>query len=251
MHDLPTDMKLTPKISVGLVAYNGVEHIRCALDSIARQSYKNLELIVVDGDSTDGTKDILKEYADHISVLISEPDNGIYDAMNKVCLHSTGDWLIFLGCDDELLDTLGSVAKFMTNPDAVYYGDVIFRSSGNYYGGKFSKFRLMEQNICHHALFYPRAIYRRYFYSLNYPWLADYAYNLNLMGLGIEFVYSGVVVSIYNDKGGSSSGDADFNRDKARLLLAAFGPAYAMAWVARRYMISIKLLFLHLLPRRR
>ena len=127
MHDLPSEMKNSPpKISVGLVVYNGVEHIRSALDSIVRQSYKNIELIVVDGGSTDGTLDVLHEYAEHISVLVSEPDKGIYDAMNKVCSLATGDWLIFLGCDDNLFDTLGNVAELMTDPDTVYHGDVIF-----------------------------------------------------------------------------------------------------------------------------
>lgn len=97
MHDLPSELKNSPpKISIGLVVYNGAEHIRCALDSIVRQSYKNIELIVVDGGSTDGTQDVLNEYAEHISVLVSEPDKGIYDAMNKVNSLATGDWLFFL-----------------------------------------------------------------------------------------------------------------------------------------------------------
>ena len=235
MHDLSSEMKSSyPKISIGLVVYNGVEHIRSALDSIARQSYRSIELIVVDGGSTDGTKNVLSEYADHISVLVSEPDKGIYDAMNKVCSLATGDWLIFLGCDDVLLDTLKNMPELMINPDAVYYGDVIVSSSGKIYGGVFSNYRLMRQNICHQALFYPRSVYKKYSYSLNYKWLADYVYNLQLLGDAIPFVYTGVVVSIFNDKGMSSQGDADFSRDQIKLMRATFGNTPVLIEALRR-----------------
>ena len=145
MRSLSSDMKNSfPKVSIGVVVYNGVEHIRNVLDSIVGQSYRNIELIVVDGDSKDGTQNVLNEYAQHISTLVSEPDKGIYDAMNKVCSLATGDWLIFLGCDDVLFDALSSIAKQMSDPDSVYYGDVVLRSSGNIYGGKFSKRKLAK-----------------------------------------------------------------------------------------------------------
>ena len=228
-----------PTISIGLVVYNGIQHIRAALESIVRQSYKNIELIVVDGDSKDGTKDILQEYAGHISAMVSEPDKGIYDAMNKVCSLATGDWLIFLGCDDELLDSLEHSVEFMTDPNSVYYGDVVFRSSGKIYGGKFSKFRLLKQNICHQALFYPRAVYEKFSYNLNYRWMADYVYNLKLMESGIRFIHMGVVISLFNDKGGSSGGDVDVRKDQIRLVYAAFGPLYALVLIARKFAKSV------------
>lgn len=228
-NELPYEMKSNPpKISIGLVVYNGAEHIRTALDSIVRQSYKNIELIVVDGDSNDGTQNILKEYAEHISAQVSEPDKGIYDAMNKACSLATGDWLIFLGCDDVLLDALGKISGQMADPDAVYYGDAIFRSSGNTFGGKFSKFRLARQNFCHQAMFYPRSVYKKYSYSLDYRWLADYAYNITLVGAAIPFVYLAEVVSVFNDKGGSSQGDVEFENRKFSLICSSLGSMYAL-----------------------
>ncbi|HTN94179.1 MAG TPA: glycosyltransferase family 2 protein [Gallionella sp.] len=223
-----------PKISIGIVVYNGIEHIRNALESVIRQPYKNLELIVVDGGSADGTQDALKEYAERIYALVSERDQGIYDAMNKVCSLATGDWLLFLGCDDVLLDKLGEVAAMLKRPDTVYYGDVIKRSSGKIYGGRFSKYRLMRYNICHQSLFYPKSVYTRYSYNLEYRWLADYAYNLKLIGDKVPFVHMGVVVSIYNDKGGSAPGDADLSRDQLRLIREAFGDTYALIEVLCR-----------------
>ena len=224
----------TPHISVGIVVYNGIEHIRSALDSIVRQSYKNIELIVVDGDSKDGTKNVLSEYAEHISVLVSEPDKGIYDAMNKVCSLATGDWLIFLGCDDVLLDVLGNVAEHMSDPDSVYYGDAVLRSSGNIYGGKFSKHRLARMNFCHQAVFYPRSVYGKYSYSLEYRWLADYAYNIKLVGDGIPFSYAAEVISVFNDKGGSSLGDAEFEKNKLDLIRSSLGAPYVLLEMLQR-----------------
>lgn len=229
MHDLPSGMTSTlPKISIGLVVYNGAEHIISVLDSIVRQPYKDIELIVVDGASNDGTQNILNEYAEHIFVLVSEPDKGIYDAMNKVCSLATGDWLIFLGCDDVLLEALGNITEQMSDPDAVYYGDVIFRSSGNIYGGKFSKYRLARQNFCHQAMFYPKAVYKKYSYSLDYKWMADYAYNIKLVGAAVPFVYIQEVVSVFNDKGGSSQGDAEFEKRKICLIRSSLGLMYAL-----------------------
>ena len=235
MHDLSSEMKRSsPKISIGLVVYNGAGHIRDVLDSIVKQPYRNIELIVVDGGSTDGTQNVLRKYAEHISVMVSEPDKGIYDAMNKVCSLATGDWLIFLGCDDVLLDWLGNITGLMTNPYKIYYGDVIVLSSGKIFGGKFSKLRLMKENFCHQAIFYPRLVYKKYSYSLDYNWFADYVYNLKLLGDAVPFAYIGVVVSIYNDKGGSSRGDAEFEKRKISLIRSSLGTTYALIEILRR-----------------
>jgi len=240
INDLSSEMKSSsPKISIGLVVYNGAEHIRCVLDSIVRQAYRNIELIIVDGGSTDSTLSVLSEYSKYISVLVSEQDKGIYDAMNKVCLLATGEWLIFLGCDDELLDALGNITRQMNDSDSVYYGDAIFRSSGNIYGGKFSKRRLAQMNFCHQAVFYPRSIYKKYCYGLDYKWLADYAYNLKLVGIGIPFVYVKEVVSVYNDKGGSSQGDAEFEKKKISLICSSLGPMYASLEILRRLKVRL------------
>ena len=224
----------SPKISIGIVVFNGVEHIKRALDSVIGQPYKNIELIVMDGGSTDGTQNVLNEYAEHFSVLVSESDKGIYDAMNKVCSLANGDWLIFLGCDDILVDTLGTIAGKMTNSEAVYYGDTIFSSTGAIFGGKFSKYRLMQHNICHQAMFYPRHAYKNNSYDLNYEWLADYEYNIRLLGKAYPFVYLAEIVSIFNDKGGSSLGDVVFEKKKLQLIRESFGIPYVLLEIAKR-----------------
>jgi glycosyltransferase involved in cell wall biosynthesis len=228
-----------PKISIGIVVYNCVEHIRVAIESVVKQPYKHIELIIVDGGSNDGTLTVVDEFSDYISKVVSEKDKGIYDAMNKVCSFATGDWLIFLGCDDVLLASLANIAELMTDYDAIYYGDVILRSSGSVYGGKFSKLRLARMNFCHQALFYPRAVYKKYSYSLDYRWLADYAYNINLVGTGTTFIYVSEVISVFNDKGGSSFGDAEFEKRKLDLIRSSFGTPYVLLELLRRLIVRL------------
>lgn len=88
------------KISVITVVYNDVKHIRETIDSFFSQSWQEKELIVIDGGSTDGTADIIREYADRLGYWCSEPDSGIYEAMNKGIIHAGGDWINILNCGD-------------------------------------------------------------------------------------------------------------------------------------------------------
>lgn len=89
-----------PRVSVITVAFNAVNDIRTTLESFFSQTWENKELIVIDGGSTDGTVDVIKEYADRIGFWCSEPDRGIYDAMNKGIAKASGDWINFLNCGD-------------------------------------------------------------------------------------------------------------------------------------------------------
>ena len=90
----------TPLISVIVAVYNGQVTLKQCLDSITRQTYKNTELIVIDGGSTDGTVEFLRAYQEKIAYWISEPDRGIYNAWNKALMQARGDWICFLGADD-------------------------------------------------------------------------------------------------------------------------------------------------------
>jgi glycosyltransferase involved in cell wall biosynthesis len=89
-----------PKVSIITVVLNNKEYIEDCIRSVVHQNYDNYEHIIVDGGSTDGTLGIIEEYRDHITTLISEPDHGIYDAMNKGIKLSTGDIVGILNSDD-------------------------------------------------------------------------------------------------------------------------------------------------------
>lgn len=98
------DLKNCPKISIITVSYNSAKTIEQTILSVINQSYKNIEYIIIDGGSTDGTVDIIKKYADKIAYWVSEPDEGIYHAMNKGIDIASGEYIYFLGSDDWLYD---------------------------------------------------------------------------------------------------------------------------------------------------
>lgn len=116
-----------PKVSVITVAFNAVNDIRMTLESFFSQTWENKELIVIDGGSTDGTVNIIKEYANRISFWCSEPDHGIYDAMNKGIRKASGDWINFLNCGDYYASP-SSIEDAMTSK-AAEDADVIYGNS--------------------------------------------------------------------------------------------------------------------------
>jgi glycosyltransferase involved in cell wall biosynthesis len=184
---------------------------------------------VMDGGSTDGTLQILKRHDAGIDLWRSAPDAGIYDAMNKLLQMATGDWLLFIGADDELLASPSALLRHCRQPDTVYYGDVRIRASGRVSGGRFSRYRLMQQNICHQAILYPRSAYKTKAYDLGCGLLADHRYNIELMGSGVPFVHIAETVSLFNDTGRSSAGDPQFEAVKLASIRASFGwPFYAV-----------------------
>jgi glycosyltransferase involved in cell wall biosynthesis len=99
-----------PKVSVIIVTYNAVKTLQAALDTIYSQTYPNIEVVVIDGLSTDGTVEILKANDAKIAFWKSEKDTGVYDAMNKAVTQVTGEWVYFLGADDELLPEFSDAA---------------------------------------------------------------------------------------------------------------------------------------------
>ena len=117
------------KVSLITVVYNGASHIRSCIESILNQTYSDIEYIIVDGKSTDGTVDIVKSYGSKIAQFVSEKDKGLYDAMNKGIRMATGDVIGLLNADDfyrhsRVIENM--VATFQrTNSDAVY-GDMIY-----------------------------------------------------------------------------------------------------------------------------
>lgn len=113
-----------PKLSVITIVYNNVRDIERTVLSVLNQSYPNIEYLVIDGASTDGTLNVLKKYEERLAKLISEKDKGIYDAMNKGLSLATGDYILFMNSGDEIYD-MNTVEKvFNSSSDAdIYYGE--------------------------------------------------------------------------------------------------------------------------------
>ena len=139
------------KISIITVCYNANEHISKCIDSVLAQDYKNIEYIIIDGASSDGTIETIKVYGDKISKFISEKDKGIYDAMNKGVSLATGDVVGILNADDiyansQVISTIVTAFKG-SKVDAIcsdvgIYKDTAFQNQFRYY--KASRFKLWQ-----------------------------------------------------------------------------------------------------------
>lgn len=215
-----------PRISIVTVVRNAGEVFEQAILSVVNQGYEGLEYIVIDGGSVDGTVSLIERYADRIAYWVSEADAGIYDAMNKALAVASGDWLLFLGADDELKFPLRALVPMLQDRDAVYYGNVERLRAADVRGGRFHRYRLMQENICHQAIFYPRTVYRTKQYALDAGILADHKYNIELWGAGTRFVHLPIVVSRFNDAGASSGRQAYFERIKLDTIRESFGPVF-------------------------
>jgi glycosyltransferase involved in cell wall biosynthesis len=204
-------------VSIVCVTFNAAKILPNLIKSVNKHKTSIIEFVVVDGNSTDGTVDILKENEDIIDFWISEPDNGIYDAMNKAINYVNGKWLIFLGADDILLDGFGKMISLLKETNTIYYGNLLF------YGKEFLKvyddYYLTKLNICPQAIFYPKAVFDKYKFDKQYKVYADYHLNLRCWSdPQFDFVHAGHLVSYFCDGGFSSyTKDPFFERDRDML----------------------------------
>ncbi len=202
----------TLQLSVIIPTYNSEKTIAETLKSIVEQNAKGIECLIIDGVSADKTIDIVKTYVDKHSFIkyISEPDNGIYDAMNKGIALAKGSYLYFMGSDDvfyskDILHNLFSLDCFNTTD--LIYGDVLFKYNKMKVGEEKTYLKLIKnlENICHQSIFYSRHIFEKLGqYDLNYPIYADFNMNIRCFrDATITKKYIDTVICIFNEKGAS------------------------------------------------
>lgn len=216
-----------PTFSIITGNFNSRAKLHRTFDSLVDQ-LSDAEYIVVDGASTDESLLVAQAMA-NVSAgrvrLLSEPDKGVYDAMNKGIQLARGRYILFLGAGDELLPgSLGKVSKWLPEHDgAMVYGDVQWE--GRTYDGKFTKRKLCERNICHQAIFYGRETFNRIgSYNLDYHAYADWELNLRCFGSRqIAVKYVPVTVSLFEPGGFSANGDSVFERRKCELIRSHLG----------------------------
>ena len=186
------------KISVITVCYNAEKVIQQTIQSVMNQSYTDIEYIIIDGASTDGTMELVKKYTDDKRVrYISEPDNGIYDAMNKGIRLATGDYLEFLNAGDVFVnnDVIKSVVqKIEENPADVMYGDIVYeypdkttniRVYGQFCSSLF--YYLLGDCINHQAIFAKRECFEQRVFNTKYQICADREWMIRVKKDGKSF----------------------------------------------------------------
>lgn len=234
-----------PLISIITVVYNGADTIEASLNSVGHQSYENLEFIIVDGASTDGTLEIIsRQQKDNIK-LISEKDRGIFHAMNKGLELADGDWIIFLGADDLLAypTVIEELANDFREPDGIYYGNAYIKTINRLYNGKISKWSMSLGSVSHQAIFYPKSVYKKKSYDESYKIFADHIYNIELYRThSSKFYYLPKLISIYSGTGVSSHAkDEHYKKNLISVVSKNFGYVCGFyVWVRKMIYSFIK-----------
>lgn len=225
------------RFSIIVCTYNTSKSLPATLDSILTQTCSDYEVVIVDGASTDGTQEIIKDYEKKFSGQlrwISETDSGIYDAMNKGIDMAQGEWIYFLGCDDTFHsdDVLEKIAEEIKKNDTdVVYGNVMWGKTGKIYDGEFSSLKLIRKNICHQSIFFKKILFQKFGkYDLKYKVLADHVFNMRWFSDGnVRRLYVNLIVANYNLDGKSSTScapDEQFTKDRRTLIKKYFPEEY-------------------------
>lgn len=222
-----------PLISVITVCYNAAETIEKTIKSVVEQDFDDYEYVIIDGASTDGTLDILKQYEHQIAQIIIEKDTGIYDAMNKAMLHAKGQYINFLNAGDYYADAgmLSLVARHLKDGVKLLYGNTLLYSEQDK-SEKIVKSKLITQKIikkdfylCHQTMFVSKDIAPpydlQYKIKADYKWLIEIGKELDwkeIKKLDIPLVY-------YLEEGFSSKSFYTNLRELIRLHRNEFGIA--------------------------
>lgn len=201
------------KFSIITVVYNGQNCIKKTIDSVFNQSYNNYEYIIIDGNSKDDTLKICEEHKEKITKIVSEPDKGLYDAMNKGIENASGDYIIFMNCgdtfyDEFVLEKVAQAIEMNNRPDFVY-GDAIEVSEDE--TQKFLKKARSHKFIWygmfthHQAMIYKLKIVKdnKLLYNLKYRIGADYAFTAEYLKYCRKILKLNLPICLFK-QGGSS-----------------------------------------------
>lgn len=193
-----------PLITVITVSFNSAKTIEKTILSVLDQTYKNIEYIIIDGGSTDGTLEIIKKYNDRVSYWISEKDGGIYDAMNKGIDASNGKYLNFMNSDDYFFknNSIEDIVPFCNNENDLIYGNTEIRS-------KNIKLKIITPNpkslwmgsFMHQSSFFKRDTIQKYKYNTDNKLIAAFELFLNIYYNKGKVLKVNKIVSSYSMEG--------------------------------------------------
>ena len=213
-------------LSIITINYNNKAGLQKTIDSVITQTFKDFEWIIIDGGSTDGSKELIEQYSQYITYWVSEPDNGIYHAMNKGIQIAKGEYLYFLNSGDYLTTNKILKTVFQQNhtTDAIY-GNIIYDNNThdkniNLYSNYVSCSNLLTQNIHHQSIFYAKKLFDKYgYYDERLKILADWKFNLITIGLNqcsIKYLNYDIA---YFDKNGISNNSQSIRKEESNLIL--------------------------------
>lgn len=214
-----------PLFSVITVCRNAAEALKTTMASVVSQDFADKEYIIVDGASTDGSKGIIAAAGNGISRWISEPDKGIYDAMNKGVKMASGDWVIFMNAGDTFAssDTLSRVAEAMADIDPkteVIYGDVIKKVGEK--GEIIKKAEPMHNShrmiFCHQSSFAGRESLLRHPFDISHKFSADFKFFKTLIREGAGSLKLDFPIAVFDTGGISNSRRSDGLADNMRVI---------------------------------
>ncbi len=227
-------------ISVITVTYNSISTLQKTIESFINQDYSNKELIIIDGNSTDGTVDLIRQYSHAIKYWISEPDKGIPDALNKGIKAAKGNWLYFLSSDDVFYRNNVLTEVFQQDHQGLdmIYGNVILKSTGKVHDGEFNLKKITRKNICHQSQFFNKTYFEKLGnYNLKYQLLSDF--DLTLRGFAsdeIKIKYIDKIIAIFNDDGRTGNNlDNAFYADRKNIFINQFRQYLPVSHLAKAF----------------
>lgn len=232
-------------ISIVTVSYNAVLTIEQTILSVINQTYPNVEYIIIDGGSTDGTVDIIKKYANKIAYWVSEPDKGIYDAMNKGGLKATGDFIQFLNAGDwfENEHVIEKIFKDWYKRVDVIYGDMIIRRSDGVYYAKAQDLSHFENDfpLFHPSTFIARSVFVSHLFDVSYRISADFKLLRDVYYEHGKFLYLPFVFTNFDAIYGLSSSECalEIFRERGRI----YGKDKTVGWkfIYMIYSVNLKI----------
>ncbi len=199
-----------PKVTVITVLYNSKDALQRTINSVRELKYPNIEYIIVDGYSTDGTREVIESNYLDITRWISEKDSGIYDAMNKGIDLATGEYIWFVNAGDIIYDPyiLDTILKGSEQYYDIYYGDTLIASeTGEILGlrAKRPPRRLTWKSfkrgmtVCHQSLIVRRAIVPKY--NLSYRFSSDVDWVINILKTDVDCCNTKAIISVFEEGG--------------------------------------------------
>lgn len=194
--------KVSPMFSIITVVYNGEESIKSTLESINSQSFLDYEHIIFDGCSDDNTLDVCKNHSPS-SIVVSEKDKGIYDAMNKALRYCSGDYVIFMNSGDVFFsdDILGEISNCISIKPDLIIGNTAIDSKDRVKKRLEMTPSSIRMTYCHQSIFYKRSIFDSYSYDLSLKLVADFHLTMKVITEGGTWVLTDTIVSIIESGG--------------------------------------------------